>query len=402
MRICIRVLAPVASCSLILPALVAGQPPPPAPAGQPAAAATRSIDLRRFQAERVTIATPESVRTVAPDRVVHVAPGEYVAARVGANPVRVEARREVYFQLPIQILGVESTGREYNLRPAVEVAGGGLRLRGTTRRFAGSLFVGVEDMDQPTGTRSLETPLELLLTGELDEIDPARVRLEHTNLPFSEVALEAAAPGDAVRLRIRPSFATEVTDLEVPVLRPMLTVNASPPRIQGLGLETAALTVRSVELSEPGGVVVTLRTDRGDLGATNLGLDADGVGTTTIRSSGVGTATIHAEHPLLRAGTIGVAFAWPWSFGAAALVGGVVGGAIRWARRRATGGDARPAFDLVIGVLVGVVVAAAWATGINLLGVTPGARAGEAVVFALSALGSLVPLRPPGTRPAAP
>jgi hypothetical protein len=92
-----------------------------------------------------------------------------------------------------------------------------------------------------------------------------------------------------------------------------------------------------------------------------------------------------------------VRFVFPWLFLAAAILGGVVGSLIRWARTENAGRRKLWIELLVLGVLVGLVVASAYSIGINLIGFEPAAHAGEAVVFVLSALGAYfgIPSRSP-------
>ncbi|HUP42738.1 MAG TPA: hypothetical protein VM599_05960, partial [Thermoanaerobaculia bacterium] len=272
------------------------------------------------------------------------------------------------------------------LQALVEVDGGGMRPQ-AGGGFLGRIFAAVRDVRRPGESRTLETPIELLVTAEVDEVEPRRISLDRTN-HFSEVSLRATSPRDLVRVRLVPSFDPEGAEIEMPVLRGELRLTISPREIQGLGLETARVTVQAAGLPSSAGLVVALSCDRGSLEADALTLNPSGIASTTIRSVSLGGATVRAEAAGLAPGEAPVHFVFPWLFLAATLVGGVVGSLIRWARTEHAARRSLWVELLVLGVLVGLVVAAAYSIGINLLGLEPKARAGEALVFVLAALGA--------------
>ncbi|HVS12512.1 MAG TPA: hypothetical protein VMV46_01215, partial [Thermoanaerobaculia bacterium] len=283
------------------------------------------------------------------------------------------------------------------LQALVEVDGGGMRPQ-AGGGFLGRIFAAVRDVRRPGESRTLETPIELLVTAEVDEVEPRRISLNQTNR-FSEVSLRATSPRDLVRVRLVPSFDPEGAEIEMPVLRGELRLTISPREIQGLGLETARVTVQAAGLPSSAGLVVALSSDRGSLEADAPTLNPSGIASTTIRSVSLGEATVRAEAAAagLAPGEAAVHFVFPWLFLAAALVGGVVGSLIRWARTEHAARRSLWVELLVLGVLVGLVVAAAYSIGINLLGLEPKARAGEALVFVLAALGAYfgIPSRSP-------
>ena len=95
-----------------------------------------------------------------------------------------------------------------------------------------------------TATDQLGAPVHILLAGLVDTIDPAAgVQISHTNLPFEKVTLRVRNVANQVTLKARASFTSEDSDVPIPVVRPPLVVEASPPAIQAFGLETTDITV---------------------------------------------------------------------------------------------------------------------------------------------------------------
>jgi len=365
---------------------------------------TRVIDLEGTASSDVRVLDQGAVREVAAGtEEVRLRPNQILTRRLPEEATRIEpeadgetaATANQRWALPYQIVGLDAEGAAFELQPLVEVDGGGMRPQ-SGGGFLGRIFAAVHDLKRPGESRPLSPPIEILVTAEVDEVQPRRISLDRTNR-FTEVTLRAASPSDLVHVRLVPSFDPEGTEIEVPVVRGHLQLTVSPSRIQGLGLETARVQVRATGLPSADGIAVALSSDRGSLEASELTLGATGVATTTIRSVTTGVATVRAEAAGLAPADAKVLFVFPWLFLAAAVLGGVVGSLIRWARTEVAGRRSLWLELLVLGVLVGLVVASAYSIGINLIGFEPATHAGEAVVFVLSALGAFfgIPSRAP-------
>ena len=317
---------------------------------------------------------------------------EWLYVRTGDSAIVVRAPDGgSAWELPIRIATVtDAGGVATTLRPVVEVEGGGLRYRAREQLFAGSIRVGVVDERNPQETRDLEEPIQILMIAEADSIVPASLVIDHTNLPFETVRILATDPGDSVLVRIRPDFDPGGTEIAVPVVRPPLILRVSPRAIQGYGLETAVVMVL---VSRPDTVIVALTSDRGSLDPGHVAVARRSPGEAKLRSSGRGVATVSAESPpLLGAVEVQVAYVFPWAFLMAALLGGLVGGFLR-DTSAAVSHRRRPSLlpflgNTLTGTLTGILAAAAWAVGINLVNVSSKASTGEAVVAVIAALGA--------------
>jgi hypothetical protein len=333
---------------------------------------------------------------------VTVRQGELAAAKVAGEPVPVESDAPAtpasttrkQWALPYQILGVDEQGEEFDLSPMIEAEG--FRPTGQAGRFAAKVFIGVKNRKNPHVQAPLNPAIGMTVVAPVETVVPQKVELIRTNDPV-EVTLGAVNPASPVRVKVIPSFDPEGTAVDLVVSRGSLTLEASPRQIQGFGLETSKITVTSAGIPNPKGIGVTLSCDKGSLEAESLTLDDQGRTSTTLRSIGTGearVAAVSAAADAENAGPLPVEFRPPWLFLASSLAGGVAGAVIRQGAKRKSERPRHPAADIALGVLTGLVIAVAYAIGINVLELHPAATAGEALVFVVSAFGGYWGFRP--------
>src|SRR2546428_1627895 len=144
--------------------------------------------------------------------------------------------------LPFRYLSTDSAAAAtLYLRPAVEIEP--LGYAGAGREFRGALHVGREDSLDPAESHRLASPIRFLLNGDRVSVTPSALSLKHTNLPFERVQLAAVAPGESVRVHIRPGFNPRGVDVWVPVERPAIALEPVTPTVTGLGLAVAIVHV---------------------------------------------------------------------------------------------------------------------------------------------------------------
>ncbi len=322
-------------------------------------------------------------------------PGEYFVLRTAPAATKhvSPGGDSLRFEIPILLSGRDAAGAVLDARPTVEVEGGGLRYEPGRGDFAGSIMLGLLSATAPASIQRLGREVHLLVTATADSLDSAQVTLDHTNLPFKRIRLVAlSAPPDTVMVHIRTDLDTGAVTIPVPVLRPALKLSVSPKRIAGFGLEDATLAITTQAFGRPDTLVVTVTAAKGKVQSPQVPLSRAGTAVSSIRSRGLGHDTVTAASPPLLPGTDTVDFVFPWAFLIAALTGGLVGGLIHQAQAKWTGKERARWRAFVTGVLVaalvGIVVAAAYALGINLADIPPG-KAGEALVFVTAALGAI-------------
>jgi hypothetical protein len=323
-------------------------------------------------------------------------PSQYVAIRTTAPTARSTGSDGiVHWVTPLRVVGATAAGDSVNVRAEILLANAGLRFQSTTGDFSGNLLVGLVDEVSPGNSRALGRSFDMQLIGGVDGFTPDHFALDHTNQPFTRIVVRAKAPPDSVKISLLPSFDPTPLVLWIPVQRPALTLRASPPRIMGFGLEAADLTVLAPPDAADSTIVAVLTSEpHGRPDPEQVRLRGRGAGVSSIRSSSLGPTTVRAEAPPLQPATAVVQFVWPWGFLIAAALGGFVGAIVRETRDK--GGDQRASAPIrigastVVGILVGIIVAVAYAIGINLLNLKPVANAGEAGVFVFAALGAAV------------
>jgi len=362
---------------------------------QPSIRVTREA-IEAASTSQLKVLSRTGIRTV-PSHVesVQMQRGEYAAAHLDEALTSTSVGDSVRWQFPIRIIGTNSEGESLSLRPVVEVGGGGLRMISGSGEFGGQIHVGLEDERQPAQSRPLGRMIQMLVTGEAESIAPSAVAINHTNLPFLPVEIKARNPSDVITVRVRPEFDPEGINLPVPVVRPKLTVRASPRTIQGYGLETADLVIRVQGGPPNSSNVVTLVSEQSKPQPSIVAIDTEtGTANAVVRSIGIGSATVVAEGDGLLSAAEQIEFAFPWAFMISATAGGIVGGLVRFillkARQVQKIHYVALLWHLVLGVGAGFLFAVAYAVGVNLFeNVHPDAKVGEALVFFIAGIGAV-------------
>ena len=289
-------------------------------------------------------------------------------------------------------IGITREGHEVRFRPIIETVGG-LLIAGNASGFRGRIFVGLRDNRDPSAAYSLPLPVSLLVASEADEVAPRQLTMDHTNLPFVEVAVGAQDPPDTVGFSLIAAGTSERASVRLPVIRPRIELSLARSRIQGLGLETAAVTVRAVGLPSPEGRVVAVTSDFASVDPTKVVLDAQGTALTTVRSVSLGEAVINASSPPLAGARERIAFSWPFALLLASILGGIAGAALATVQRSGLPKRRTLVKVAVRGTLTGLIVVALYAIGVNVLPIKPLATAGEVLAFAVAAVGGFVGLK---------
>ena len=303
-----------------------------------------------------------------------------LAAQTGIQ--KLVGKSGVILPFPGMIRQVEQTGEEIQLK-AYALAGKRLRYDAAHRMFNGSIWLGVSEIVAGRSPRKLVAPVDFEVL-DADFAQPSRVRVWQTGSPLSiRLGLAAAVEGGGVK--VVSNLTAEPISLDLP-LNPELMVEPGNSTIEGLGLGTTEINVSVVGLPNPKNRTVTLHTSSGYLKDTNLRLDENGTASTRLRSDNLGPATINAMSPGLARATAPIDYRLPYISFSASIVGGLVGGiiSIGTSRRR------KVVLPLLVSVLVGLLVSALYAVGVNVLPVTPTVTVGALLVFAVSGLGAFL------------
>lgn len=355
-------------------------PSTPAPAATLVKVSDRPTAVSLIKAEGPSVAVALSDAPV-------LQRGELLISASQEAPKAVAATREgaSAFQLPLQARFVDEAGELRTTEIVTELAGTGLRVIGNATSFVAELFVKVQDKANPSSANDLPKSIDVLVTG-LDSIAPQLLKFGRLG-EWQKVALGAASPVEPVTIKLSSSDNVHA-DLPLKVLRPVTTLTISPASIQGFGVETADLTVRVEGVPSPEGRVVVLQSTQGRLGASRVTLDKEGIGSTTLRSEGHGLSTLGATSPPLQAAAaLSVPFAFPVAFLVCALLGGALGGAVRYFARRT---DGEKPWIIAVGLLVGLLASALGVLGLNYTSFNVGPLTSEVAIFVVAAGGALL------------
>ena len=263
-----------------------------------------------------------------------------------------------------------------------------MRFNAAQRRFETRLSLGLVDTDPEADPRVLSAPITFEVIGDVTT-EPATVSLDRTSPPFAHVTVSASNPRDPVELQVYSTVTHDPVSLRVSVERPTLTLTLSPARLQGWGLETGEVLIAAADGASAARATVLLAATLGELDPKQVTLDDNGQARAQLRSSSIGTATIHASWAPFSQASQSVDFDWPLRFVAAALLGGLAGGAVRRGVKRIARWQ-RIGLELMVAVLTGLIVLALFVLGVNVTGFSLPARGGEVLVFVVCALGAFL------------
>lgn len=281
--------------------------------------------------------------------------------------------------------------------PVIEPVREVLEFDGASKAYQAEVLVGLIDKGG-IGTRvQLPQSLILQLVTSLGRVAPGTVPIDHVGTPFTAVVLTVVEEVADVRLRVlwgsEPGDAVERT---FALLRSKITVDANPSRIAGFGLGVTDIVVHAPGAGQRGIKSALVSYDRGRLeGTQQIALDAEGIGVAHLRSTGVGEARVRVSVTSFEPGEVDVVFHWPIAFILFAVAGGLIGGVTRHLRGRRTKKQLR--MEVVRSTLIGLVVAVAYAVGINLLGIQLGTGIGEGFVLVVAFLGASRGIKVPGS-----
>lgn len=292
--------------------------------------------------------------------------------------------------LPYEMHFLDEGGQQRNCELVVEI-GSGFRVSSTGRLFVAQLFVALKDKADWSSVYALPQALSVLVSAAVDDIAPRLVSLQKTN-SWQGVALADDAPEEQILVKIRPTLDPGGLELTLPVTRPQLSLTLNPSEIQGFGLDATKVVVRAIGLPNPADRIITLEAKPvGRLTQRLLKLDAEGTAETELRSEGIGAVRISAEGAGAAVALKEGYFRPPFKFAISAVLGAWVGAFVAFLRSRRSESTtfARSLKEVAAGVLLGILVAVAYAAGVKVLSIDLPTLGGEALVFIAAALGAL-------------
>jgi hypothetical protein len=241
-------------------------------------------------------------------------------------------------------------GAELVIKPYVRVAKR-LRFLPDARKFVGSLAIGIADLDPTQRSRKLSAPLlfEVLETGQ-------QVSVQQLGPPYALIEISTGAAAHPPIIHIAASFTAEhlaATATFVPTLR----VEFDHPTLESLGVQTATVTVAAVGGPTVPSGVVSFSAPGAVLDQDRLDFDSLGRAHTRLRAVLPGRINVAATARGYDAGERSLQIVWPWHATISALLGSLLGAAIRMNARPRRGITAiRLLYGLVGAAVIGQVV----------------------------------------------
>lgn len=291
------------------------------------------------------------------------------------------------YRAPIRVLSNPSSGSPSQGRLLMRSLQDGFVMTERPSIFETTLQIWLES-DAGMGPIPLASPVETIVSAEdAVSVDSSPFTLEDFN-DIVSVHVRAQPQRDSLTVSVRLPAQSSPPRAVLGVRRPELRVSASPTRIEGFGLGESTVQVQ-VPGSYPSPASLSAATQAATAEPTSQEVRPGTTGRFTIRSWGVGEETIRIQGgPFADAGrTVRVDFIWPIYFILFALAGSLVGGGIRYYRRRSSAAErpVRLPGILASGLLIGVVGAMLYAIGVSLFPFIPAGETGQAVVFVVSA-----------------
>ncbi|HNQ38116.1 MAG TPA: hypothetical protein PK489_09035 [Prolixibacteraceae bacterium] len=245
----------------------------------------------------------------------------------------------------------------------------------------------LEDGEGKLVPKKLEDPVMLeISSGNQSVTDPSQLLIDHTNLPTMMVRITDKSETSPLPVLIRTPFRPE--GLRVSVNKePVITVETPPQKLEGLGVEALPVRISLSGQATSGPVVVFFVQNKGTVTPDTLTLRAGQTGSVTLRSKGLGNATLTARADGAREGSVIFRFVFPWMFILFSLIGGLLGALITTKKNQKD----RTGRIILTGLITGFIVAVLYyVLGLELFRFELSKTLNEFAVLGVSFLGVLL------------
>lgn len=241
-------------------------------------------------------------------------------------------------------------GTELVIKPYVRAAKR-LRFIPDAQEFVGSLAIGLASLGSAQGSQMLSAPFafKVFETGQ-------HVSVQQLSPPYALIDIATDAAARPPILHIAANFTDERLAATAPLV-PTLRVGLDNQTLEGLGLQTATVTVDAVGGPTVPTGVVSLSAPGAVLDDDRLDLDSHGRAHTRLRGVLAGRITITATASGYDAGATSLGIVWPSYAIIPTLLGSLLGAAIRMSTRpRRDMTATRLAYGLICAAVIGELV----------------------------------------------
>jgi hypothetical protein len=246
-----------------------------------------------------------------------------------------------------------------------------------------------EALDDSSG--SIKNPVSLEVTSDAKhEIRPKAFQINHVSIPSSDISVVCRNVQDSADVRVitksNPRGYTTFLKID-----PALEITPNLETVQGYGIQEIPLTVRFIGTTSKDSVMVSLVTDKGTLSPNPVRMTYNQPAIVMLRTEGTGQAMVSAKSTRAASNVAVFHYSFPWIFIIASIVGGLVGGLIKFYFFS----NKKKVLKPVVGsILIGILGAAAYfVLGINLLHFQASHNFSEFAVFGFSGLCAVFGIR---------
>jgi hypothetical protein len=254
-------------------------------------------------------------------------------------------------------------------------------------RYVGTIQLGVANIQQ-NAARQLSAPITFQVL-EAGLASPNQVRVSEISPPYQSIRVAGMAAPMGLTVHVVSQLDPKPPGMAVTIpVAPSLDVSVGRTAIDAFGLEETPVMVTANGIDAPAGKVVQLSANPvGYITDSYVKLDDSGMGRTSVRSGAPGNVKIRASG-LQMSAEADVDFNFPTLTLLASLIGGAVGGAIRLLSMIGQRSLVKWALGLGLSLLLGVLIFALYAVGVNVTPLKLTVTVGQIAVFVVSAVGA--------------
>jgi len=251
-------------------------------------------------------------------------------------------------------------------------------------------FLLIEEVPSDS-SEDIKKPVALEVTSDAKhEIKPKSFQINHLSIPSSDIKVVCRNVEDSADVRVitrsNPKGYTAFLKID-----PALEITPNNETVEGYGIQEIPLTVRFIGTTSNDSVMVGLATDKGTLSPNPVRMKYNQPAIVMLRTEGTGEAMVSAKSTRAASNVVVFHYSFPWIFILASIVGGLVGGLVKFYFFS----NKKKVLKPVVGsILIGILGAAAYfVLGINVLHVQASHNFSEFAVFGFSGLCAVFGIR---------
>ena len=171
-----------------------------------------------------------------------------------------------------------------------------------------------------------------LVSNDIKTINPVSKEIDHINIPLTEVRLVDDNVSDSAQVKIITKSNPAGYETFIPVT-PIIELLSVREDFQGLGVQEVPISVRILGSSAVDSIRVNINVEKGTAQPNSFYVRPEFPAKFNLRSEGLGTVMLTASSHL-NANELKLKYVFPWVFILMALLGGGLGGVVKFFTKR--------------------------------------------------------------------